>query len=391
MIKIAIAGIGGYGAWHLKFIKEVCEAGKAELIAVCEPFIDKYYTNLEKYNFTHVNIYKDFDDMLKNEKKIDLLDIVTPIPLHKEMFLKASQKGLTVLLEKPPAVTIQDINIMIAENKISGKDCFVNFQMSKCKSFMAFLKEVGKIGELKQVTAVGMWRRDLAYFTRSYWTGKLRIGNNYILDGATNNPFAHLLNNLLIVANKEIESVRSELYHANNIEGDDLSGIEIQFEDGLKANFYVTICAKEDRIPYILATGQNGIAKWETNGDVTVLDKKGSIIKKVSHREHMSEDYYHLVIDYMNKESEIEPFRLEESRKFVLASNLAFKSSGEIHLIEDEYKTIMGEVSPAVYNKDIENIIETVSCKNCLFSDVGIPWAKKTEKYNAENFNKFDF
>lgn len=391
MVKIAIAGIGGYGALHLKSIKELCDSGKAELISVCEPFIDKYGDNLKKYNFSCVNIYKDFDEMIKNEKRIDLLDIATPIPLHKEMFMKASKKGLVVLLEKPPAVTIQDMDLMIAQKNETGNACFVNFQMSKCKSFLYFLEEIKKIGRLRQVTAVGMWRRDLTYFTRSYWTGKLKTGDTYILDGATNNPFAHLLNNLIITANQNIKNVRAELYHANHIEGDDLSGIEIQFEGGLKANYYATLCAKEDSIPYILAVGEDGSVKWETDGDITAFDKKDAVLRKTSYEERLIEDYFHLITDYMENKSDIEPFRLEESRKFVLASNLAFKSSEEIHYIGDEHKITLGEELPAVYIKDIENILQMVSGENCLFSDIELPWAKKTQKHSAENFIKFDF
>ena len=48
--------------------------------------------------------YFDFDEMLQNEKDIDVISVCTPNGLHAEHSIKAFRRGIHVLCEKPMAI-----------------------------------------------------------------------------------------------------------------------------------------------------------------------------------------------------------------------------------------------------------------------------------------------
>ena len=110
MLKIAVVGIGGISGAHIPAwisMKEV------ELVALC----DVRLSQLEKY--TDFRTYRDFDEMLEKEK-IDLLDICLPTFLHVEYSLKAMNKGINVLCEKPVSLDKADVQKLYECAKINN-------------------------------------------------------------------------------------------------------------------------------------------------------------------------------------------------------------------------------------------------------------------------------
>ena len=75
---------------------------EAELVAICDvrpEQMDKY-TNYRKYT--------DFDEMLDKEE-IDILDICLPTYLHVDFAVKAMEKGINVICEKPISLKEEDV------------------------------------------------------------------------------------------------------------------------------------------------------------------------------------------------------------------------------------------------------------------------------------------
>jgi len=111
-LRLALVGLGGMGKTHLKVIRQLADEGKVELVAVCNRNSDRFSESLSKFGFESAHRYEDYDVFINSGEKLDLVVISTPIPLHKIMSCKALTAGYNVLLEKPPAVTIQDIDEM---------------------------------------------------------------------------------------------------------------------------------------------------------------------------------------------------------------------------------------------------------------------------------------
>lgn len=66
-----------------------------------------------------------------------------------------------MLLEKPPAVTIQDIDEIISAAEETGRLCAVNFLLTSSKSFLDLKNRVkeGRLGKIRKIAGAGLWKR----------------------------------------------------------------------------------------------------------------------------------------------------------------------------------------------------------------------------------------
>lgn len=99
MLKVALVGVGGISGAHIPAWEK---REDAELVAIC----DIRSEQLEKY--PQKRHYTDFDEMLKKEE-IDILDICLPTYLHADFSMKAMNKGIHVICEKPLSLKKEDV------------------------------------------------------------------------------------------------------------------------------------------------------------------------------------------------------------------------------------------------------------------------------------------
>lgn len=100
MLKIGLIGVGGISGEHIPAWKAI---ESAELTAICDirPERMECYPDIHRYT--------DFDEMLKKED-IDILDICLPTYLHADFAIKAMEKGIHVICEKPVSLKEEDIS-----------------------------------------------------------------------------------------------------------------------------------------------------------------------------------------------------------------------------------------------------------------------------------------
>lgn len=99
MLKIALAGVGGISGAHIPAWEAMEDA---ELVALC----DIRPEQMEKY--PDKRHYTDFDEMLGSEE-IDILDICLPTYLHADYAVRAMEKGINVICEKPVSLKREDV------------------------------------------------------------------------------------------------------------------------------------------------------------------------------------------------------------------------------------------------------------------------------------------
>ena len=127
ILKVGLIGIGFMGRGHLdNYIRLEQEGFPVKLVAICDIDPDKFEGkfikgNLDvgnnKYDFSKYNLYTDIDEMLEKED-LDYIDTPLPTYIHAEVAVKALNKGLHVLCEKPMALTSEHCQNMIdASNK----------------------------------------------------------------------------------------------------------------------------------------------------------------------------------------------------------------------------------------------------------------------------------
>lgn len=395
-LKVGLIGIGGFGKAHVETILNLIDQQRLECVAFAEINPSAYPREFNALTAIGAIHYTDYKEMLLNHPKMDIVVIPTPIPLHKSMCIQAMEHGFHVLLEKPPAVTIQDIHEMIETQDRTGKLCQVNFQNTSGRAFRMCLDQLkdGIIGKLNSVTGVGMALRTKAYYERTSWAGKLVHNGQYVLDGTMNNPFAHLLHNCLVVAGNcdsahaEPQLVQAECYHANHIEGEDTVSVRIQTGNQVHIHFYSTLCHPDEGIPYIQIEGSNGWMRWSYDNVLIVHHEQGEE-RYAFEEENLIENMYLNLISTIHNHSKLYS-PLYACRSFVLATNGAFESSKQVYPIADLHlhRTAIDN-SEAVIIPRIKDVLEEAAVRGKLLSELGLEWAVSTEPFSLDNYQEF--
>lgn len=140
MLKVAVIGAGAISAAHIPAWQTM---PNAKLVALCDirPECMDAYENVRKYT--------DFDELLASEE-LDIVDICLPTFLHAEYSIKAMQRGIHVVCEKPISLHKEDVARIYA----AAKENNVKFMVAQVLRFWAeyeFIRAVyqnGKYGKL---------------------------------------------------------------------------------------------------------------------------------------------------------------------------------------------------------------------------------------------------
>ena len=99
MLKVCLVGVGGISGAHIPVWKSMNDV---ELVAICDVRLER----MEKY--VDINHYTDYEEMLEVEKP-DIVDICLQTYLHAEYSIKAMEKGMHVICEKPVSLHHEDV------------------------------------------------------------------------------------------------------------------------------------------------------------------------------------------------------------------------------------------------------------------------------------------
>jgi len=110
MLKAAVIGIGVMGKNHVRVVNSL---ENVELVALADSDEELLKETAEQYD---VKSFSDYKELLNNEE-LDMVSVVVPTKLHKEVALAAIEKGLHVLIEKPIALDEKDAEEIITAAK----------------------------------------------------------------------------------------------------------------------------------------------------------------------------------------------------------------------------------------------------------------------------------
>lgn len=136
MLKVGLVGVGGISPAHIRAWDKMEDA---ELVALCDIRTER----MEKY--ADKRAYADFDTMLE-EEQLDILDICLPTYLHVDFAVKAMEKGIHVLCEKPISLKKEDIDR--AYN--TAKEHHVNFMIVQVLRFWPEYELIKELYDSKQ-------------------------------------------------------------------------------------------------------------------------------------------------------------------------------------------------------------------------------------------------
>ena len=140
MLKVGLVGVGGISGEHIPAWEAMEDV---TLTALCDIRPER----MERYPDKHQ--YTDFDEMLAGEE-LDILDICLPTYLHADFAVKAMERGIHVICEKPISLKEEDVARVYA----TAQRMNVKFMVAQVLRFWPeyeLLKEIyatGKYGKL---------------------------------------------------------------------------------------------------------------------------------------------------------------------------------------------------------------------------------------------------
>ncbi len=158
MLKVGLVGVGGISGAHIPAWEAMQDT---ELVALCDIRPER----LEPY--PGKRHYSDFEEMLQREK-LDILDICLPTYLHVDFAVKAMEKGIHVICEKPISLREQDIERAYS----TAHRMHVHFMIAQVLRFWPeyeFVKEVYETQKYGRLLSGSMAR--LGGYPKWSWDG----------------------------------------------------------------------------------------------------------------------------------------------------------------------------------------------------------------------------
>lgn len=369
--RVALVGVHGFGAQHLRNLERLRIGGFVNLVAVADPNPPGPGTLPPA-----TAVFENLDDLLAQTPDLDVVIVATPIQTHAPLAL-AALKRADVYLEKPPVASLAEFRMLQEAAASAGRSVQVGFQSLGSHALEAIkdLILAGEIGTLMGITATGRWVRDRAYYKRSLWAGQRSLNGIDVVDGVATNPLAHAIATALRIAGApgldDLASVETDLYRANDIDADDTSVIRLRTVSGLPITCALTLCATHSVEPYITLQGSEGTAVFHYTEDrLSVLTVHGE-----RRAEFGRDDLLENLLEHLAHGSPLlSP--LAESGAFMRVLE-AVRTAEPPALIPQEYVHWEGEGAQAhAVVVGIEDALERATTAHATFSELGLPWAR---------------
>jgi predicted dehydrogenase len=121
--------------------------------------------------------------MLKAERGLDGVSIVTPNKFHNPLIIEALGAGKNVFCEKPPAINSMEMREIFAEQELSGKTLLFDFNnraRPESRAMMEYIK-AGRIGRINSAQAAWVRRAGIPGFG-GWFTNKAISGGGPVID-----------------------------------------------------------------------------------------------------------------------------------------------------------------------------------------------------------------
>lgn len=155
-MNVGIIGFGTRMNYFLDRLFELELGVRAAAVATLDP--DKARSSLAEKGIdaSTVRFYADADEMLDREQSLDGVLVGTRCSLHAEMAIKVMRRGLPLFLEKPVAITYEDLRLLAQADSEFGPEVVVSFPLRNTP-MIRLAKEIidsGRLGTIEHVQAV---------------------------------------------------------------------------------------------------------------------------------------------------------------------------------------------------------------------------------------------
>ncbi len=267
MYNIGVVGAGAIASTHKKAI---LEQDQCRLAAVCDTVREKAETLAEG---TDARVYDNYEAMQAAES-LDAVILNLPHFLHKQVSVYFLERGVSVLVEKPMAITTAECDAMIAAAEKSGAKLAVGHMQRyhRCYRILKDMIANDRFGTLCGIREV----RNCSYFrNRPAWFLDKKLSGGGILM----NFGAHTLDKVFYTTGLKVKKVAAS---GNNFLTEDsveaMAQLLVTFEGGVSGTFCYCGC----KVPYEYRTDfyfTNGAAQIRNGWELWVSEAGGEFTR----------------------------------------------------------------------------------------------------------------
>jgi UDP-N-acetyl-2-amino-2-deoxyglucuronate dehydrogenase len=253
MLKFALVGCGRIAKRHSDLLGHG-EIEGAQLVAVCDLDVERAKVIAEKFDVPY------FTDMHEMMQKIetDVVSVLTDSGSHADVVVALATYGKHIVVEKPIALTLDDVDRMISMCDRNGVKLFV-VQQNRFNVPVVKLREAldeGRFGKLVMGTVRVRWCRTQEYYDQDKWRGTWERDGGVI----SNQAIHHV--DLLSWMMGDVESVFAKSSTALvDIETEDTAAVIVRFRNGALGIIEATTATRPK----------------DLEGSISVLGEKGTV------------------------------------------------------------------------------------------------------------------
>ena len=260
-----IVGCGVISKWHLTAINSIPEA---ELIGV----YDAYRPGAEKFAAENgCRIFDTYEDML-NCEEIDVVNICTPSGLHAPLAIQAADHKKNVVVEKPMAITKEQVDDLVAAVERNKIKLAVISQLRFTEAIQKVKKAIedGELGKIVLGDVYMKYYRSPEYYSSATWRGTWEMDGG----GALMNQGIHGIDVLQYMVGpvKSVAGICKTI--VRDIEVEDTANIVVEYENGAIGTIQGTTSVEPGYPRVIEISGTRGtivlkedvIIRWDIDG-----------------------------------------------------------------------------------------------------------------------------
>ncbi len=411
LTRFVVIGLGGYGLQHIEAVRWLARQGLAKLAGVVALDVDRQARPelVQTLTSEGVRLYPGVEEFLQEGKRVaDALTVPIGIHQHVPVSVTALDAGLHVYCEKPAAATVQEVDVLIAASRRTGKRVAIGFQHMSSVSVQRLKSLIceGRLGAVRDLTLMCGWPRSLQYFNRNEWTGRLRLGDHLILDSPANNAHAHYLMNALYLAGPARDAaatpakLRAELYRANPIESADTAQLHLTTDTGARLHVLLTHANGFANGPIMDLQCDGGRAYWQTDEGKAFVRYNDGSTEEFDNRvhPHWRYDGFRNFVETLAGKARLD-CPPEVARAQTLAVNLMHESCPSIlavpseHVVEVEDWEMFPPNTLGTFRRiaGLDDAMHIAVQERAFFSALGVSWAHgiETHEVTGEGYRGF--
>jgi UDP-N-acetyl-2-amino-2-deoxyglucuronate dehydrogenase len=250
-LGFGLLGTGLIAPFHAKAIQA---SSLAHLVAASDTDVTRLGKFTGEFNCKG---YASLAEMLANPE-IQVVNILTPNHLHTEAVLAASRAGKHILVEKPPAMSLAEVDSMQKACQAAGVKIGVVLQCRTRKSTQAIRKAIheGRFGKIYQADTMMKWFRTTDYYKMDAWRTSRRSGA-----GVTIQQLFHYIDLLqyLVGPVKRVHAQMTNLAHPD-IALEDTTLAFVTYQNGAQGVVEASTACWPGMSVRVEINGENGVA-----------------------------------------------------------------------------------------------------------------------------------